>query len=722
MPTSTPEAIRDRMIAVIEALTPTSDVRVPYRRYRNEGGANFQGWAEKNPTAARRRFQVRTAGRTTTPAVSNTDIEQHEVEVTITLAYPQTGRDGPDQALDRDDTADVDQFQIDRACGMLGKANFFSPYPDATWIEGVPGERIEGETCDFIELRYVMIYFRARALPIAAFTVSGTFLDLEFASTSSSPSGDTIISWLWNFGDDETSVSENPTHSFAAGGNYTVTLTVRDNNGQTGTTAEEIEVEPPALIAWLGQSNCGDNTDYEQGDSGLLLGLTYANVFITSKYGISDPIVWNVDRARETLRPSAAGGSPNMGATLAGGRLLYERTAVTEIVQFAVSSTEVSEWLPGSGLPANPVGADDLYDQSVDYIRAAEAASGTTLTGIIWIQGENDAIAANDAAAYQSRLTTLMTAYRAEFSADLPVVIVRLNSSAAADYVTEVRAAQTAFVAADAGRSALVNVDDLPLIDAFHYGPAAITTLGNRCASKMLDLLDYPARAVEGDAPIFVGAEPGVSGAGALTPRSRPDLVAGDVEVLITSAGYLSAADSLTTAQGFVLAEEGTSIWTVVNSNARMYTRTVTQVALDANGGIMPSPVVADSNDLNAAKIYAFRGPNGTLTIGDTAVSVNNAADAAMSCPGVTTAANNALVVNFSTGWAGSTSRTLSGATNASLSGFSSVQPSVFAVSGEGVVMSMLTGVDAALGSVSASTGTYDLYVVQVNFTISLEP
>ncbi len=159
---TTPESIRDRMIAVISALTPASDSGVPFRAYRNEGGADFQRWADLNPSGARRRFQVRTAGLTSAPAVSDTLVEEHQVEVTILVAYPQTGRDGNDQALDRDDTADADQFQIDRACGMLGKANFSSPHPDATWIEGVPGERVLGEVCDFVELRYVMIYKRAR--------------------------------------------------------------------------------------------------------------------------------------------------------------------------------------------------------------------------------------------------------------------------------------------------------------------------------------------------------------------------------------------------------------------------------------------------------------------------------------------------------------------------------------------------------------------------------
>jgi hypothetical protein len=476
----------------------------------------------------------------------------------------------------------------------------------------------------------------------------------------------------------------------------------------------------PRVIAILGQSNAGRNTDWSQGDPGLRLNQTYAQIYISSKYGIGDPITWQVNRGRESLQPSAAINNANMGPELAAGRLLNERAGLTEMLQFSVSSTGISEWLPGSGLPLNPAGGPDLFAQAVAYIRAVEAGCSGALAAIIWIQGENDAMTANDAAAYQTRLGTFITAMRDEFG-QVPFVISKLNDSAVADHVATVRAAQVAYAASDP-LATLVNVDDIPMLDAFHYDAFASASIGNRLASAALDALDYPGRPVTGSTVAFIGSEPGVFGTGALTPRSRPDLVAGDLEILVTTANYAAGADSLSDAQGFSLLQEGTSIWTVVNSNARIYTRTVTQAALDANGGIMPSPTVADSNDKNAAKIFAFRGPNGSVTVGASAVSVNNTADTPVSCPGVTTDTANNLIVSFVTGWAGSSNRTISGLANSSLSGLALVHPSIFSIAAEGLLVQMITGTKALAGAVSATTGALDLYAVQANFTVALKP
>lgn len=48
---------------------------------------------------------------------------------------------------------------------------------------------------------------------------------------NSQPNGATITNWLWNFGDGQTSTLQNPVHSYAAAGNYSVTLTITCNNG-----------------------------------------------------------------------------------------------------------------------------------------------------------------------------------------------------------------------------------------------------------------------------------------------------------------------------------------------------------------------------------------------------------------------------------------------------------------------------------------------------------
>nr|MBA2702657.1 PKD domain-containing protein [Blastocatellia bacterium] len=56
----------------------------------------------------------------------------------------------------------------------------------------------------------------------------------RFIDRSSDADGQ-IISWAWNFGDGSTSTQRHPVHTFAATGDYTVTLTVADNSELTNT-------------------------------------------------------------------------------------------------------------------------------------------------------------------------------------------------------------------------------------------------------------------------------------------------------------------------------------------------------------------------------------------------------------------------------------------------------------------------------------------------------
>jgi hypothetical protein len=125
MAIATEEAIRDRVIAIIEGLTPSSRPVTPkFLRYRNEGDGNFVRWAEASPAAALRRFQVRDDGRDGIPEVSNTDVEDARLLLIIEIAYPQDSRSGPAAALDRDDTGKADWKKINFAIGICGRANF----------------------------------------------------------------------------------------------------------------------------------------------------------------------------------------------------------------------------------------------------------------------------------------------------------------------------------------------------------------------------------------------------------------------------------------------------------------------------------------------------------------------------------------------------------------------------------------------------------------------
>jgi PKD repeat protein len=80
--------------------------------------------------------------------------------------------------------------------------------------------------------------------PAAEFTWSCTGLACTFTDGSSDSDG-TIASWSWEFGDGTSSTSQNPSHSYAAGGTYHANLTVTDNAGAGQSVQHDVTVIPP---------------------------------------------------------------------------------------------------------------------------------------------------------------------------------------------------------------------------------------------------------------------------------------------------------------------------------------------------------------------------------------------------------------------------------------------------------------------------------------------
>jgi hypothetical protein len=151
--------IRDRAIAVIGALVPNSLLGQRFIKHRNERDGDFVKWCEANPAAALRRYQVRQSGDEG-PLTSNTDVEERRLKLTITVAYPQTARFGPDQALDRDDVITQDYKQLDFAIGIYGRSNFTAPYPDAMPVGFSPQTMVPGAAVDFLVIEEVFVYQR----------------------------------------------------------------------------------------------------------------------------------------------------------------------------------------------------------------------------------------------------------------------------------------------------------------------------------------------------------------------------------------------------------------------------------------------------------------------------------------------------------------------------------------------------------------------------------
>ena len=77
--------------------------------------------------------------------------------------------------------------------------------------------------------------------PTASFTTNVSDLQAEFTSTSADSDG-IIAHYAWSFGDGVTGDGASPNHTYAQPGEYSVTLTVTDDDGAQASTTETVSV------------------------------------------------------------------------------------------------------------------------------------------------------------------------------------------------------------------------------------------------------------------------------------------------------------------------------------------------------------------------------------------------------------------------------------------------------------------------------------------------
>ncbi|HEX9582455.1 MAG TPA: PKD domain-containing protein [Gemmatimonadales bacterium] len=84
--------------------------------------------------------------------------------------------------------------------------------------------------------------------PVAAFTASCSGLACDFTDASRDAEGQ-VAAWSWTFGDGATADTPTPSHIYATGGPYTVSLTVTDDEGATASTSSTVTVNRPPVAS-----------------------------------------------------------------------------------------------------------------------------------------------------------------------------------------------------------------------------------------------------------------------------------------------------------------------------------------------------------------------------------------------------------------------------------------------------------------------------------------
>lgn len=125
---------------------------------------------------------------------------------------------------------------------------------------------------------YYEIAGQANSAPVAEANGSyqaGVGEAIQFSSAGSSDSDGNIVSYLWQFGDGNSSNQANPSHTYSQAGDYTVNLTVTDNSGNSSFDTASVTVSSANALV----NACANQTAQTTGElvSGQAMCLGSAN-------------------------------------------------------------------------------------------------------------------------------------------------------------------------------------------------------------------------------------------------------------------------------------------------------------------------------------------------------------------------------------------------------------------------------------------------------------
>ncbi len=205
--------------------------------------------------------------------------------------------------------------------------------------------------------------------PNASFSANPTSgnvpLEVTFDASNSSDSDGSIISYEWDFDDGSTSSKETVTHTYDSAGNYTVELSITDNDGATDSTSQSIDVSPPPSDPPTASFTASPTS----GEAPLEVSF--------SASGSNDPD-GNINTYNWDFGDGSTGSGENITHTYgSSGNYTVQLTVedndgVTDSMTMNISVSAPSNESPNASFSANPTSGEVPLDVSFDASNASD--------------------------------------------------------------------------------------------------------------------------------------------------------------------------------------------------------------------------------------------------------------------------------------------------------------------------------------------------------------